>query len=78
MSATDKQDQPPKNGHLEKIARGSFLLRNAALALQCARRRGRNVYHRFERSLLTPSIDRLNLEAKLRQAMEAKNEQSQS
>jgi len=45
------------------------LLRNAALAMQCAKRRGRNSYQRFHRSLLAPAVDRLDLEASLRQAL---------
>ena len=46
------------------------LLRNAAVAMHSAKRRGRNTLQCFTRALLVPGVDRLNMEARLRQALE--------
>ena len=47
------------------------LLRNAAIAMDSAKRRGRNTLQCFNRSLLVPGVDRLSMEARLRQALES-------
>ncbi len=47
------------------------LLRNAALAMDAAKRRGRNQVESFHACLLSPGVDRLNLEASLRHALES-------
>lgn len=45
------------------------LLSNAALAMQSAKRSGRNTYVCFDESLITSGVERLDLEADLRQAL---------
>lgn len=47
------------------------LLRNAALAMQCAKRAGRNTFACFNDTLVTCGVERLNLEADLRSALKS-------
>jgi len=46
------------------------LLRNSALAMHSAKRRGRNNHQRFSPTLVARGVDRLSMEAKLRQALD--------
>jgi predicted signal transduction protein with EAL and GGDEF domain len=47
------------------------LLRNAAVAMHSAKRHGRNTLQCFNRTLLVQGVDRLSMEARLRQALES-------